>query len=145
VYSGHWDPFVAACQETDTVINMHIGSSSTSPTRMDYVWRNAVRYGELGMLPDPPNSYARGRIYGCVFDDVAGLVARDRIGMGQIMFETDYPHTDGTYPNSAAVAERLIGQAGLNDQESLAFLRGNAIECYKLDKYFGVERHPVWE
>jgi len=27
-----WDPFLAACQETDTVINMHIGSSSKMPS-----------------------------------------------------------------------------------------------------------------
>jgi predicted TIM-barrel fold metal-dependent hydrolase len=32
IFSGHWDPFLAACDETRTVINMHIGSSSTSPT-----------------------------------------------------------------------------------------------------------------
>ena len=28
---GYWDPFLAACEETDTVINMHIGSSSKMP------------------------------------------------------------------------------------------------------------------
>ena len=27
-----WDPFFAACQETETVVNMHIGSSSKMPT-----------------------------------------------------------------------------------------------------------------
>jgi len=27
LYSGEWDPFFAACQETDTVINLHVGSS----------------------------------------------------------------------------------------------------------------------
>lgn len=35
MYSGYWDPFFAACEETRTVINLHIGSSSrlgqTSP------------------------------------------------------------------------------------------------------------------
>ncbi len=28
----HWDPFFAACQETDTVVCMHIGSSSKMPS-----------------------------------------------------------------------------------------------------------------
>ena len=28
LYSGNWDPFFAACAETDTVINLHVGSSS---------------------------------------------------------------------------------------------------------------------
>lgn len=31
IYSGEWDPFLAACDETNTVINMHIGSSSMLP------------------------------------------------------------------------------------------------------------------
>jgi predicted TIM-barrel fold metal-dependent hydrolase len=31
LHSGHWEPFVAACEETGTVINLHIGSSGTSP------------------------------------------------------------------------------------------------------------------
>jgi hypothetical protein len=29
VHTATWDPLWAACQETDTVVNMHIGSSST--------------------------------------------------------------------------------------------------------------------
>ena len=28
IYGNYWDPFLAACEETETVINMHIGSSS---------------------------------------------------------------------------------------------------------------------
>ncbi|MCD9624857.1 amidohydrolase family protein [Rhabdothermincola salaria] len=32
VHSGHWDPLFAVCEETDTVINMHIGSSSKMPS-----------------------------------------------------------------------------------------------------------------
>ncbi|MEV5507793.1 amidohydrolase family protein [Streptomyces orinoci] len=31
IHSGYWDPFFAACQETRTVIAMHIGSSSQMP------------------------------------------------------------------------------------------------------------------
>lgn len=29
IYSDHWDPFFAACQETGTVLNLHVGSSGT--------------------------------------------------------------------------------------------------------------------
>jgi predicted TIM-barrel fold metal-dependent hydrolase len=32
VHSGHWDPMMRACAETGTVVNLHIGSSGTSPT-----------------------------------------------------------------------------------------------------------------
>lgn len=35
VHSGHWDPIMAACAETGTVINLHIGSSGASPSTSD--------------------------------------------------------------------------------------------------------------
>ena len=31
IHSGHWDPFFTACQDTETVVCMHIGSSSRMP------------------------------------------------------------------------------------------------------------------
>lgn len=31
LHTDHWDPFFAACQETETVVCMHIGSSSKMP------------------------------------------------------------------------------------------------------------------
>jgi len=31
IHSGYWEPFIRACAETDTVINLHIGSSGSSP------------------------------------------------------------------------------------------------------------------
>src|SRR5690349_929501 len=35
LHTGHWDPIMRACAETGTVINLHIGSSSTSPSTAD--------------------------------------------------------------------------------------------------------------
>jgi Amidohydrolase len=54
------------------------------------------------------------------------------------MWETDFPHTDGTYPHSKSVAEKLTAAGGLSDEEVYKVMRGNAIKCYGLDKYFGV-------
>jgi len=32
IHTGYWDPFLAACEETETVVCLHVGSSSTSPS-----------------------------------------------------------------------------------------------------------------
>jgi predicted TIM-barrel fold metal-dependent hydrolase len=32
LHSGHWDPFMRACAETGTVVNLHVGSSGQSPS-----------------------------------------------------------------------------------------------------------------
>jgi hypothetical protein len=38
-------------------------------------------------------------VYGCVFDDLVGLKWREDVGVDNILFETDYPHSDGTFPH----------------------------------------------
>lgn len=35
LHGGHWDPIMRACAETGTVVNLHIGSSGTSPATAD--------------------------------------------------------------------------------------------------------------
>ena len=76
-------------------------------------------------MPEPPSTYYWGRIYGCFFDDAAGLAAIDAIGADQVTFETDYPHADGTWPHSKEVAEKLF--AGLDDDLVHKIVRGNAL------------------
>jgi predicted TIM-barrel fold metal-dependent hydrolase len=194
LYTGHWDPFIAACAETDTVINMHIGSSSTvastSPDappiatttllfqygmyavidwllsgvlarnpdvriamseaqagwlpyildRLDKLWARGDVANDLAHLEVPPSEYARRQIFSCLFDDLQALRNRDAIGMSQLMFETDYPHADSTWPGSADVARRLVDEVGLDEHDTWRLVRGNAIDCYRLDRYFSVPR-----
>jgi predicted TIM-barrel fold metal-dependent hydrolase len=100
--------------------------------RMDGVWREGVGGVEL---PQPPSSYAKGRIYGCIFDDEHALRSRDEIGLDRLLFESDYPHANGTWPHTRAVAHRLCDAAGMGAEECARLLRGNAIECYGLERW----------
>lgn len=198
LFSGAWEPFLEACDETGTVINMHIGSSSQMPTtspdapvrvrvplthqngvralvdwvlsgvlvrhpgikvalseaqagwmpfilqRMDDLWERGDTYeAEIReLLPEPPSQLIRGRVFSCIFNDLVGLAARDQLGMEHLMFETDYPHADSTFPHSARTAEELVRAAGLDEHETWQFLRGNAIACYGLER-FGVAEGKV--
>ena len=184
-----WDPFLTACQETDTVVCMHIGSSSKMPTtspdapfsvsstitfanamgsmcdyilsgvfvrfprlrvsyaegqvgwmpyiieRMDKIWaeRGDASFGID--LPEPPSTYIPGHVWGCIFDDEIGLKNRDVIGMDQICFEVDFPHADSTFPHTLEVATRICDAAGLADEEVYKLMRGNAIECFGLERF----------
>lgn len=97
--------------------------------RADTLWSKAVWSTDGNRLPEPPSRYLR-QVYGCFFDDLAGLDMRDRIGVDQIVFETDYPHQDSTWPRTldavAAFADRL------DPSELERILRGNAIELLGL-------------
>ncbi|MBL78126.1 MAG: amidohydrolase [Acidimicrobiaceae bacterium] len=184
-----WDPFLRACEETDTVVCMHIGSSSQMPStspdapfavsstitfsnamgsmcdyilsgvfvrfprlkiaysegqvgwmpyvveRMDKIWeeRGDATFGID--LPEPPSTYIPGHIWGCIFDDEIGLRNRDIIGMEQICFEVDFPHADSTYPHTLDVATRICTEAGLSDDETYKLMRGNAIDCFGLERF----------
>ncbi|HQV58688.1 MAG TPA: amidohydrolase family protein, partial [Ilumatobacteraceae bacterium] len=179
-----------ACQDTDTTISMHIGSSSSMPTtaddaplatsmslyaqnaqgslcdwifsgrlsmfptlkiayaesqvgwmpfqleRMDSVWRDGV--GDVN-LATAPSLQAAGRVYGCIFDDLHGLRVREWVGIDQILFETDYPHSDGTFPHSRKIAHEMFVAAGMNADECYKVLRGNAIQAYGLHR-FGITK-----
>ena len=100
--------------------------------RMDSVWREGRGDYES---PVAPSSQAKGRVYGCIFDDLHGLKCRDEVGVDQILFETDYPHSDGTFPHSRKVARELFAAAGMNAEECYKVLRGNAIRAYGLERF----------
>ena len=189
LYTGAWDVLWEACQETDTSVSMHIGSSSSMPTtsddaplatsmsmyaqnaqgslcdwvfsgslerfpditiayaesqvgwmpfqleRMDAVWRDGR--GDVDNVKTLPSEQVKGRVYGCVFDDLHGLINRDAVGTDHILWETDYPHSDGTFPHSRKIAHELFTAAGMNAQECRMVLRSNAVKAYGLDR-FGV-------
>lgn len=189
LYTGAWDVLWEACQETETSVSMHIGSSSSMPTtsddaplatsmsmyaqnaqgslcdwvfsgslerfpditiayaesqvgwmpfqleRMDAVWRDGR--GDVDHVKTLPSEQVKGRVYGCVFDDLHGLINRDAVGTDHILWETDYPHSDGTFPHSRKIAHELFSAAGMNAQECRMVLRSNAVKAYGLDR-FGV-------
>ena len=81
-------------------------------------------------IPEPPSTYYYQNVYGCFFDDPHGLASLDEIGVGNITFETDYPHTDSTWPDTKEVMTKLT--AGLSDTEIHQILRGNAITLLRL-------------
>src|SRR3954469_23040714 len=186
IHSGEWDPFFTACQETSTVVCMHIGSSSQMPAtsgdapvavaatlsfnnamaslsdflfsgvlvrfpalklaysegqigwlpyileRADDVWREHRAWGGVkDLVPEPPSTYYYRQVYGCFFRDRHGLESLDRVGVDNITFETDYPHTDSTWPDSKQVAQDLM--VHLPDDAVYKILRGNAIKMLSLD------------
>jgi predicted TIM-barrel fold metal-dependent hydrolase len=100
-------------------------------TRADRVWEHNRGWSDSrDLVPEPPSTYYWGRVYGCFFDDAAGLAAIDAIGPDQVTFETDYPHADGTWPHSKAVAEKLLD--GLDDELVHKIVRGNALRMLGL-------------
>ena len=74
--------------------------------RADDVWREHRAWAEVSdIVPEPPSTYYYRQIYGCFFRDRHGLESLERVGIDNITFETDYPHTDSTWPDTKKIAE----------------------------------------
>jgi predicted TIM-barrel fold metal-dependent hydrolase len=68
--------------------------------------------------------------FSCFFRDTVGIETLHHIGEDQVLFETDYPHNDGTWPNSVPVADELLG--GLDQRVVTKICRANAINLFQL-------------
>jgi predicted TIM-barrel fold metal-dependent hydrolase len=71
----------------------------------------------------------RDHIYGCFIDDAHGIKNLDEIGVDNVMCETDYPHSDSTWPDSIKVVQNQIGH--LSPEVQYKILRGNAERLYR--------------
>ena len=83
--------------------------------RLDNVFTAAAAGADFDpSLTEKPSSYVHGRVYGCFFDDKVGVDSRDEIGVGSLVFETDYPHQDTTWPDTTEDRgrDRRAGHAG---------------------------------
>jgi predicted TIM-barrel fold metal-dependent hydrolase len=100
--------------------------------RADTVWVEHRAWGGVrDTIPEPPSTYYYRQIYGCFFRDQHGIDALEKVGVDNITFETDYPHTDSTWPDTQRVAAELMD--GLPDDAVYKIMRGNAIRMLSLD------------
>ncbi len=107
-----WIPY--ALERADTVWDQHDS------------WQHSKE-----RIPNPPSTYYYGRIFGCFTADHHGLHSLAEVGPENICFETDYPHTDTTWPHSHAYIEKML--ADFDDDVAYRVLRGNAIKMLELD------------
>ena len=96
--------------------------------RLDHAtWRWGHRYPEM---KKPATEYWRQQVFSTWQDDVPAVRTRDLIGVETLMWASDYPHGDSTWPNSQAVIETNF--AGIPEDEKELMLRGNMARVYGL-------------
>ncbi len=186
VFDSHWDPIVRACAETETVLNLHVGSSgfSISPpgapmlelgatmfqaiafeSCAQWLWSGwPAKYPELkiamseggiawvaGLIDRTDNIMARSgygsgwqdksispsdclrrNFWFCMIDDPSTISTIPVMGVENVLFESDYPHGDGTWPDTQAVLRALVGDLPIEQQRMIAC--ENAAKLY---------RHPL--
>ena len=106
---------------------------------LDRIWER-VRTGFAGELefapgvmpPEPPSFYAkRNCFYGASSPSPHELAGRHEIGVERILWGSDYPHYEGTYPHTRKAMRRAFH--GVDRAETRAMLGENAARLYGFD------------
>jgi len=101
-------------------------------TSMDYTYRE--RHGEAiyrfkgGMRP---SDFFHRNIVLSFQEDVIGIRLRDAIGVDNMMWGSDYPHSESTFPRSREILKAIL--AGVPDDEQAKIVGGNTARVYRFD------------
>ena len=84
---------------------------------MDRTWEKQ-RYWTECKITEPPSFYMDQNVYGSFIHDRPGIESRNQPGAGNIMWSSDYPHSETTFPDSAAaIARDFVGVPEADKQE----------------------------
>jgi predicted TIM-barrel fold metal-dependent hydrolase len=179
----HWRPIIEACVETDTIINLHVGSAGFKKkppgapalelgatlftamaleSCMEWLWTEfpaeyptlkiAMAEGGIGWVatmvdrldnivsrsgygstwPDKvngPSDVLRRNFWFTMIDDPSTVCTLPTIGVENVMFESDYPHGDGTWPDTQQVMKDILGH--LPEDQIRAIAWENASKLYR--------------
>ena len=81
-----------------------------------------------GMLP---SDYWRRNMFVEFMEDDIGLQLRHIIGVDNMIWGNDFPHSESTWPHSMEFLDRALGDA--TDEERRKIISGNAAKMFKFD------------
>jgi predicted TIM-barrel fold metal-dependent hydrolase len=99
---------------------------------MDYTYRE--RHGEAiyrfrdGMRP---SDFFHRNVVLSFQEDAVGIRLRDVIGVDNMMWGSDYPHSESTFPRSRKILAEIL--AGVPEDEQAKIVGGNTARVYRFD------------
>jgi predicted TIM-barrel fold metal-dependent hydrolase len=72
------------------------------------------------VLPERPSYYMKRQLHGTFQIDEVAIAMIGMTGADALLWGSDYPHMEGTYPNSRRTVEKLLGDLDPADAEAIA-------------------------
>jgi predicted TIM-barrel fold metal-dependent hydrolase len=96
---------------------------------IDGIW-DRHRYWTGSPLDEPPSAYLHRQVLATFLNDPVGIAERHVIGVGNIMWSSDYPHSETTWPDSRKIIDEQLQHC--THAEKQRIVHDNAAELYKL-------------
>jgi predicted TIM-barrel fold metal-dependent hydrolase len=81
-------------------------------------------------LPERPSHYWHQNMFATFEEDEFGVANRDEIGVENLLWATDYPHPDCTWPESQQVIHTHFDDVPVDEMRLM--VGGNAARIYRL-------------
>jgi predicted TIM-barrel fold metal-dependent hydrolase len=99
--------------------------------RADLTWERHRFYQNIDQHTRPSELFKK-HIYGCFITDQYGVDNRHAIGVDNITWEADYPHSDSYWPNSRKIVSEMFHN--VPDNEVAQIVETNARELYRFPR-----------
>ncbi|MCH2172810.1 amidohydrolase [Myxococcota bacterium] len=102
--------------------------------QMDYCYTDRPVRGEWHRFSDPdirPSDFFRRNCFVSFQEDAAGIRERAVVGVENLMWGSDYPHTESTFPRSREITSKILADVSQSEQDQI--LRDNAAALYGFD------------
>jgi predicted TIM-barrel fold metal-dependent hydrolase len=102
--------------------------------QMDYTYTERPLRGSWHRFADPearPSDFFKRQCFVSFQEDAIGIRERDTLGADTLMWGSDYPHTESTFPRSREILDEIL--SGVSAAERAAITCDNVARLYGFD------------
>ena len=101
--------------------------------RLDYTYTQRARRDSWYRFKEDmlPSDYIHRNVFFSFQEDVRGIGDRHTIGVDNLLWGSDYPHFESTFPRSQQILQEIL--ADCTEEEKAKIAGGNAARIYHLD------------
>ncbi|MCW2548716.1 MAG: hypothetical protein JWN96_3176 [Mycobacterium sp.] len=101
--------------------------------RADYVYQHHHAWTHTDLGGRLPSQIFRDHVWTCFIDDPVGVKNRHQVGIDKMMWESDYPHSDSTWPHGPEQLWKSLD--GVPEEEIHKITHENAMRAFSFDPF----------